>query len=58
MRISTNSMANNDNLQAIELDMAPENSWDASKETGDAHAPFMRRIKTRLWSFLPIEPVL
>jgi putative cardiolipin synthase len=44
--------------KAIELDMAPENSWDASKETGDSHAPFIRRAKTRFWSFLPIEPIL
>lgn len=44
--------------QAIEADMAPANSWDASKETGDAHAPFMRRLKVRFWGMLPLEPIL
>jgi putative cardiolipin synthase len=44
--------------QAIERDMAPENSWDASKENGDGHAPLSRRIKTWLWGLLPIESVL
>jgi putative cardiolipin synthase len=44
--------------QAIELDMAPENSWDVSKENGDRFAPFMRRLKVWLWGLLPIEPIL
>ncbi|MDB5050361.1 MAG: phospholipase superfamily protein [Fibrobacteres bacterium] len=44
--------------RAIERDMEPENSWDASKETGDSHAPLSRRIKTWFWGRLPIESVL
>lgn len=44
--------------EAIERDMSPENSWDASKETGDSHSPFSRRFKTWLWRLLPIEPIL
>lgn len=44
--------------QAIELDMAPENSWDASNGNGDSHAPFWRRVKAWLWSLLPIEAIL
>lgn len=43
---------------AIELDMRPENSWDASVENGDAYAPFMRRVKAWLLSLLPIEALL
>jgi cardiolipin synthase C len=44
--------------EAIELDMAPENSWEASKETGDAYAPFIRRIKVWLWKLFPIEALV
>lgn len=44
--------------QAIELDMAPENSWEASKENGDSQASWTRRLKTWLWRLLPIEAVL
>lgn len=44
--------------QAIEADMAPANSWDAAKETGDAHAPLLRRLKVRFWGLLPLEPIL
>jgi len=43
---------------AIGVDMAPENSWEASKETGDAHAPFWRRVKAWLWGLLPIESLV
>lgn len=43
---------------AISVDMAPENSWDASVETGDAHAPWSRRLVAWFWGLLPIEPVL
>lgn len=44
--------------RAIELDMAPENSWDASRENGDRHAPLWRRVKAWFWSLLPIEAIL
>jgi cardiolipin synthase C len=43
---------------AIEQDMSPENSWDASRETGDAYAPFSRRVLVWFWGLLPIEAVL
>ena len=43
---------------AIAADMAPENSWDASKETGDSHAPFWRRVQVWFWGLLPIESIL
>ena len=43
---------------AIAADMAPENSWDASKETGDAHAPFWRRVQVWFWGLLPIESIV
>ncbi len=44
--------------RAIERDMEPENSWDASKETGDSYAPFWRRFKTWMWGLLPMESIL
>jgi cardiolipin synthase C len=44
--------------QTIHTDMAPENSWDISKETGDRFAPWLRRLKVWLWGLLPIEPIL
>jgi putative cardiolipin synthase len=44
--------------KAIETDMAAENSWEASKETGDSHAPFWRRVKAWLWGLLPIESIV
>jgi putative cardiolipin synthase len=43
---------------AIERDMSPENSWDASRETGDGYAPFWRRVKARMWGLLPMESIL
>lgn len=43
---------------AIAADMAPENSWEASKETGDAHAPFWRRVQVWFWGLLPIESIV
>lgn len=43
---------------AIAADMAPENSWEASKETGDAHAPFWRRVQAWFWGLLPIESIV
>ncbi|MDB5105941.1 MAG: phospholipase superfamily protein [Fibrobacteres bacterium] len=43
---------------AIESDMAAENSWDASRETGDSHAPFWRRVQVWFWKLLPMEAIL
>lgn len=45
--------------QAIEEDLAPENSWDvAAGENGDAEAPWSRRAQLFFWRRLPIEPIL
>ncbi len=44
--------------KAIEVDMAPENSWEASKETGDSHADLFRRIQVWFWGLLPMEAIL
>jgi cardiolipin synthase C len=44
--------------EAIERDMAPENSWEASKQTGDKAAPFWRRVQTRFWGMMPMESIL
>lgn len=44
--------------EAIERDISPENSWDASRETGDRYAPFWRRAKARMWRFVPMESIL
>jgi putative cardiolipin synthase len=44
--------------EAIERDMSPENSWDASRETGDGYAPFWRRVKARMWGLIPMESIL
>jgi putative cardiolipin synthase len=43
---------------AIAADMAPENSWEAAKETGDAYAPFWRRVQAWFWGLLPIESIV
>jgi putative cardiolipin synthase len=43
---------------AIEQDMAPENSWEAAKETGDAYAGWGRRLKTWVWGWMPIEALI
>ncbi len=44
--------------EAIERDMSAENSWDASRETGDGYAPFWRRVKARMWGWIPMESIL
>lgn len=44
--------------EAIERDMAPENSWDASRENGDKAAPLWRRVRTKFWGLLPMESIL
>lgn len=43
--------------QAINLDMAPGNSWDARDEP-DAHAQWSKRVKVRLLQALPLRPLL
>jgi len=44
--------------QAIERDMAPENSWDPSREDPDAHASSAKRRQLLLWKALPLDPIL
>jgi len=44
--------------QAIERDMAPENSWDPAKEDPDAHASAGKRRNLLLWKALPLGPIL
>lgn len=44
--------------QAIERDMAPENSWDPAKENPDAHASARKRRDLLLWKALPLGPIL
>lgn len=44
--------------EAIERDMAPENSWDPAKENPDAHASAGKRRDLLLWKALPLGPIL
>jgi putative cardiolipin synthase len=44
--------------QAIERDMAAENSWDPSKEDPDTHASAAKRRQLLLWKALPLDPIL
>lgn len=43
---------------AIEIDMAPGNSWNAATDNPDQYVSFGRRSKTRFYQLLPIKPVL
>lgn len=42
----------------IEVDMAPENSWDASKDDPDQYNSFTKLNKVRMYQMLPIKPLL
>ena len=42
----------------IEIDMQPENSWNAKTDYPDSHAPFFKRIQAFLFSLLPLDPLL
>jgi len=42
----------------IEIDMAPENSWDASKDDPDQYNSFTKLNKVRLYQMMPIKPLL
>jgi putative cardiolipin synthase len=44
--------------ESIELDMRPENSWNAATDKPDKEASFAKRIKVYLWSLLPLNPIL
>jgi putative cardiolipin synthase len=43
---------------AIEQDMLPENSWNASSGEGDRSLSFWQRLKLWLWSLIPMDPIL
>jgi putative cardiolipin synthase len=44
--------------ESIELDMRPENSWNAATDKPDKEASLAKRIKVYLWSLLPLNPIL
>jgi putative cardiolipin synthase len=43
---------------AIEVDMRPENSWDAARDDPDAQAALAKRLQVRAWQWLPLRPLL
>jgi len=43
---------------AIEVDMLPENSWNAATDEPDRHVSLFKRTKARAWRLLPIKPLL
>jgi len=43
---------------AIEEDMRPENSWDASSGEGDQGLSWWARFRLWLWRLLPMDPIL
>jgi putative cardiolipin synthase len=43
---------------AIATDMLPANSWNAADDEADAFAPFGKRVRVWLWSWLPLDPLL
>ena len=43
---------------AIEIDMAPGNSWNAATDDPDRHVPLAKRSKVRVLQNLPVKPLL
>ena len=43
---------------AVEVDMRPENSWDAACDEPDAHAGGLKRLRAWAWGLLPLRPIL
>ena len=43
---------------AIENDMRPANSWNASTDDPDSHVSLIKRSRTRFWQLVPIKPLL
>jgi len=43
---------------AIETDMQPENSWNASIDNPDQYVPMPKRTRVRLYQLTPIKPLL
>jgi putative cardiolipin synthase len=44
--------------EAIQRDMAPENSWDANATDGEQSVGFIKKLKVNLWGLLPLDPIL
>lgn len=44
--------------QAIERDMEPGNSWSAADDQPDSHAAGAKRLTSRFWKALPLQPLL
>lgn len=42
----------------IEVDMAPENSWDSAKDNPDQYVSFVKLNKVRLYQMMPMKPLL
>lgn len=45
-------------LDAIQVDMLAENSWNAATDNPDQYAGLLKRMKVRLWQWLPIQALL
>jgi putative cardiolipin synthase len=43
---------------AIRQDMAPENSWHANNSDGQQNVGLLKKLKVKIWSLLPLEPIL
>jgi putative cardiolipin synthase len=43
---------------SIETDMAPGNSWDASRDGPDQYVSLAKRSRVRLYQLMPIKPLL
>ena len=43
---------------AIEVDMAPGNSWNAARDDPDQYASLGKRSRTRMYQWLPLRPLL
>jgi putative cardiolipin synthase len=43
---------------AIETDMLPGNSWNASTDDPDQYVSLMKRARVRFWQMMPIKPLL
>lgn len=44
--------------QAIQQDMASENSWNAMESDQLQNVGFMKKLKVMFWGMLPLEPIL
>ena len=44
--------------RAIEIDMRPDNSWNAAKDDPDRYASVAKRSQVRAWQMTPIKPLL